>query len=252
MRRGWDAQLPKPLALKLERRYGVAAALLATHLIPCFAGERTFAGGEDLVEDGVEVNHCTVIVEGFAAQYKLLSNGRRQITALSIAGDVVDLGGLFNPLTDHGVVSIGPTTVRMASHDQLRQVMSGVPEIRSAFWRHMADDAVLYREWLVSMGRRSAIEHLARLICELCSRLNFVGLATPSGFRLPLTQADLADALGLSAVHVNRIVKQLRASGVLTIVNQNVTIRNWPRLTEIAEFRNELLSLSFDDRVAID
>lgn len=237
--------MAKALAHRLERRYGVGAATIQTHIIPALGGERLFEGGDEVVLDGSTVSHCVIIVDGFAAQYKLLPSGKRQITGICVPGDIANVGTLFWNRADHGLVALGALVVRTIAHDQLRTLMETLPDVRRAICHQQVEDLMLHRERIVSMGRRTAVEHFATLICELYWRLRSVEHAHSDGFFLPLTQTDIADAMGMSTVHVNRVIKQLRTAGVMRITGQQVTIVNWQRLCEIAGFRNHSLSAMF-------
>lgn len=237
--------MAEAFAYRLERRYGVAAETIRNHVLPVLGGEKHFQGGEELLLEGASVGHCLIILEGFAAQYKLLRSGKRQITGISVAGDIADLGTLFWSRSDHGVSALGPVIARSITHEQLRHLTAMFPDVRMALCHQLVEEIMLHRERIVSMGRRTAVEHFATLICELHWRLSCVDRARSSGFFLPLTQTDIADAMGMSTVHVNRVVKQLRIAGILRISGQQVLIENLDRLCEIAGFRNHALSALF-------
>lgn len=242
------ASLGKALSQRLEGRYGVAAAAIHTHLIPALGPERPVQSGEELMLDGSAVNHCIVVAEGSVAQYKLLPSGRRQITGICIAGDIANLTSLFLHRADHGLVTVGPAVIRTIAHEQLRQLVDTVPDIRRAVSLHLSEDLLLHRERMLSMGRRSTMQHFAIFVCELYRRLAAVDQVEPDGFRLPLTQTDIADIMGLSTVHVNRVMKQLREAGLLRMSAQRIIVDDWTRLREIAGFRNHALSTLFPEK----
>lgn len=187
---------------------------------------------------------CTVMLDGFAARYKLLSNGRRQITAIHVPGDFVNLHSFLMCVPDHGVTALTHCRVALVEQEALRRLTESSPQLTQILWTDTLIDSAIQREWLVAMGRRTALGRLAHLICELNVRLRIVALVSDNVFKLPLTQSDLADVLGLSVVHVNRILKRLRSDGIMYWNSQTIAILNWDRLCEIAEFDPSYLGLT--------
>lgn len=212
-------------------------------LLRILGREKTFSAQQDIIAAGAHNSYSSLIVEGIAARYRLLSNGRRQITALHVPGDFLDLRSFLLKDTEHGVVALTPSRVILADHDALRQLVDTKPSITRLLWMDTTIEAAIYQEWVVSMGRRSSVGRLAHLVCELFTRLRAVRRTDGFTFRLPLTQTELADVLGLSVVHVNRIVKQLRSEFVVSWNNHLVSIQDWQRLREIAEFHPAYLAL---------
>lgn len=198
--------------------------------------EKNFEMGQDFKQTEWRAAFCSLMVEGFSARYKLMSNGRRQITALHLPGDFVDLQDFLLGGSDHDVMALSSCRVALVEQEGLRALTNESPDATRLLWIDTLVDAAIQREWLVAMGRRSALGHLSHLVCELFLRLKVVGLTSNWSFRLPLTQADIADVLGLSMVHVNRMLKKLRSDDVLVWNNQVVSIINWERLVDIAEF----------------
>ncbi len=199
--------------------------------------------GRDIVSEHVRVDQSTLILSGFTARYTTLANGRRQITEINVAGDFVDLHSLLMKQMDHGIVALTDCTIVHASHADLRKLIDDHGHLARLLWLDTVIDAAIHRQWLVAMGRRSALAHLCHLICELYLRLEVVGQAESRAFDLPLSQAVLGDALGLSTVHVNRLVSELRTEGIITWVAGRVTILDWERLAGIAEFDPTYLRL---------
>jgi CRP-like cAMP-binding protein len=204
--------------------------------------------GEDIVREGDRPTESTLMLEGFAARYNLLRNGKRQITALHVPGDFADLHSFLVKKIDHAVLAITPCTVGFIPHETLHGISENHPHLTRLLGVNIAVDAAIHRQWIVSMGRRSALEHTAHLLCELFLRLRAVGLTEDDSFKLPLTQAELGDTLGLSTVHVNRVVQQLRKEGVITWRGETLVINEWERLQEIAEFDPTFLSLEVEPR----
>ena len=171
----------------------------------------------------------------------MLEDGGRQFTALQVPGDFVDLHAFLLKTMDHGIIALSACR-------RLRKITETAPHLTRLLWLDTLVDGAIHREWIVAMGRRSKISHLAHLICELYVRLKVVNRTTGLSFRLPLTQAELADVLGLSVVHMNRIVGDLRKLGAVTWADQSLTIIDWARLQEIAEFDPTYLSMVRDPR----
>jgi CRP-like cAMP-binding protein len=202
----------------------------------------------DLVREGDRPTESSLLLDGFAARYKLLRNGRRQITALHIPGDFVDLHSFLLKKMDHGVVALTRCRVGLVPHSTLHEITETHLHLGRLLWLSTLIDAAIHREWLVAMGRRPALNQIAHLVCELFLRLQAVGLTQDKSFELPLTQAELGDVLGLSTVHVNRVIQQLRADGVITWSEKRIVIEDWSHLQQIAEFDPTFLNLENEPR----
>jgi CRP-like cAMP-binding protein len=207
-----------------------------------------FGPGEDIVVQGTRPNRSTLMLEGISARYKILEDGSRQITALHVAGDFVDLHAFLLKTMDHGIVAMSPCRVAFAEHEDLKTVTETMPHLTRLLWLDTLVDGAIHREWIVAMGRRSKKSHLAHLICELYIRLKSVELVDGARFRLPLSQGEMADALGLSVVHLNKTLQLLRKEGAVRWESRLVEILDWERLTHIAEFDQTYLSLSVEPR----
>ena len=204
--------------------------------------------GEDIIREGDRPTESILLLEGFAARYNLLRKGKRQITALHVPGDFVDLHSFLVKKMDHAVLAITTCSVAGVPHETLRDISENHPHLTRLLGVNLAVDAAIHRHWIVSLGRRSALEHAAHLICEMFLRLRAVGLTEDDSFKLPLTQAELGDSLGLSTVHVNRVVQELRAKGLITWWGETLVIDDWERLQELAEFDPTFLSLESEPR----
>jgi CRP-like cAMP-binding protein len=209
---------------------------------------REVPADDDMAREGDRPTESTLLLEGFAARYKLLSNGKRQITAIHVPGDFIDLHSVLLKTMDHGVVALMPCKLCLFPHDGLRDITERMPHLGRLLWLNTLLDSAIHREWLVAMGRRPALSQVAHLICELFLRLQVVGLTEGYSFRLPLTQAELGDALGLSTVHVNRTIQELRANGLVAWRGDMVGIEDWPRLQQFAEFDPTFLNLENEPR----
>lgn len=208
----------------------------------------TFDVGSDLVVQGSRPSHSTLMLEGISARYKILEDGSRQITALHLPGDFVDLHAFLLKTMDHGIVAMSPCRVAFAQHSDLKTITETKPHLTRLLWLDTLVDGAIHREWIVAMGRRSAKSHLAHLICELYVRMQVVEMSEGASFLLPLSQSEMADALGLSLVHLNKTLQQLRRDGVVRWESKTVEILDWEGLAGIAEFEPTYLSLSVEPR----
>jgi CRP-like cAMP-binding protein len=207
-----------------------------------------FPSGSDLVQEGQRPADSSLLLAGLAARYTLLSDGARQFTAIHIAGDFVDLHSFLVKKMDHGVMALTPCRVAKVPHETLRELSERHPHLARLLWLSTLIDAAIFRQWLVGAGRRSADSHMAHLFCELLVRHRVTGIARGDSFPLPITQNELADALGLSAVHVNRVLKDLRADGLVAWRDGVLSIPEFDRLAERAEFDPTYLVLDREPR----
>ncbi|WP_419756505.1 Crp/Fnr family transcriptional regulator [Brevundimonas sp.] len=207
---------------------------------------KTVAIGSDIVREHTRPLHSTLLISGFSARYSTLEDGARQITEINVPGDFIDLHSLLMKQMDHGVVALTECVVAEAPHSGLIDITERHPHLTRLLWLDTIIDAAVHRQWLVAMGRRSGLGHLAHLVCELYLRLQAVGQTGDMTFDLPLTQAVLGDALGLSTVHVSRLISELRGEGVINWSNGQIDILDWRRLAEIAEFDPTYLRLQSD------
>jgi CRP-like cAMP-binding protein len=209
---------------------------------------RSLHPGQDIVHDGDQPSHCWLVLDGWVARYKDISQGRRQIMSFHIAGECPDLQSLHLPVMDHSLCAMSPSTVAYISHESLRVLMERFPRIAAALWRETLVDAAIFRVWMVGMGQRSARERIAHLFCEMYVKLHAVGLAEHHRVEWPLTQSSMAHALGLSNVHVNRAIQDLRGQGLVVLNKGTLTIPNWRALCDRAGF--DPVYLHIDRRAA--
>jgi CRP-like cAMP-binding protein len=195
-----------------------------------------FKADQDIVRIGDRPSQCCLLLEGYTCVYKLTSEGKRQIMALHVPGDIPDLQSLHLKVLDNSIATICPCTVGFIQHEDLRRVCERHPRVTAALWRETLVDASVFREWLLNIGRREAYTRMAHLLCEFLVRLKAVGLAEDGTFDLPITQVELADAIGTSTVHVNRVLQALRAEGLIETKSTQVTIPDWERLKEVGDF----------------
>lgn len=202
---------------------------------------RKFTAGPDLVHQGQSHQAAYILISGWAASYKLLPDGERQIVDFQIPGDFIGLRSVVLHVSDHSVEPITDIEVTEVHASDLFDVFSSAPRLATAvLWAASRDEAMVV-EHLINIGRRDAAERTAHFLLELGARLNIVGLGSKAGYACPLTQYLLADALGLSSVHVNRVLRQLREKGLLTFRDHYVTFNDYDRLTKFAEFEQTYL-----------
>jgi CRP-like cAMP-binding protein len=191
----------------------------------------------NLVREGEPPSDIIFITEGIGCRFKQRANGARQITAYLVPGDTCDLDiALLNRL-DHTIATLSPCKVARVSATTLREITENHPAIARAMRISALIDEATLREWLVNIGCRSALERIAHLFCEFLVRLRAVGLATEDSCDLPMTQHELADTTGMTTVHVNRSLQELRRRGLIELKGKNLKVLDWPRLRSLAEFK---------------
>ncbi|MCK1719921.1 Crp/Fnr family transcriptional regulator [Bradyrhizobium sp. 141] len=201
---------------------------------------KSLADGEYVLRQGDEPRSCIIVMSGLLSRQRVV-NARTQISSFYIAGDMPDLPTLHLPVADCDLCTVGSSTIAAVPHSALRDMMKESPGLTHAFWRETLIHAAIYREWVENLGSRQALGRVAHLLCELTTRMEFVGLADDGSFRLPLTQQDVADACGLSVVHVNRTIQELRREGLIEWQNHTVTLLRAKELRDVAEFSPEYL-----------
>ena len=205
---------------------------------------------QDLVREGDRPSRSCLILSGFACTYKITGEGKRQIVSFNIAGDIPDLQSLHLRVLDNGISTLSPCRVGFIPHEALRDICNRYPRLASAFWRETLIDASIFREWVLNVGRRDAYTRMAHVLCELVVRLRAVGLVVDHSCDLPITQAEFADALGVTTVHVNRVLQQMRADGVIELKGDRLNIPDWERLKQVGEFDSTYLHLENDQAAA--
>lgn len=200
------------------------------------ARPRRYAARKDLIREGDETGPMLVVLEGWLCRYKILPNGTRQIMAFLMPGDACDLHIKMLEEMDHSIQAVAPAQVATVSRTEMQSMMDEHPNIARAMYTAQLVDEGIMRAWIVSMGRRSSVERVAHLICELYLRARNIGLTHDGDFALPLSQIVLADALGMTPVHINRVLKELRLTGAMALSRGSVTIINPEKLVQIAGF----------------
>ncbi|AZN72026.1 Crp/Fnr family transcriptional regulator [Georhizobium profundi] len=203
---------------------------------------KQFGANDDIVRSGTHPGESCFIVGGFAARAQYLADGGRQLDQLHVTGDFVDLHSLHLRQMDHSVIAIGPCGVAFVRHDELVSTMAHSPRLTWLLWQLTVLDGALARTWMTCLGRRRADAAMAHLVCELLTRLRRLGAAPNNCFQFPATQADMADMLGISTVHINRILAELRSRRLLTWSRHEVHVLDFERLAHIADFDETYLA----------
>jgi CRP-like cAMP-binding protein len=217
-------------------------------LLTRVTGERVrhFTQHEDIVAENSKPEVMILVLSGWASRYKVLEDGRRQIMAFFLPGDMCDLNVFLLRRMDHAIGAHTPVTVAEITRETYEELMHAYPRVVRALWWESLVSAAIQREWAMNLGQRDAAERVAHLFCEVFYRLKAVGLTVQNACELPLTQAELGEATGLSAVHVNRTLQELRASKLITLRGKVLTIPDLEALEAAALFSPAYLHLDHE------
>jgi CRP-like cAMP-binding protein len=202
---------------------------------------RQVADGEIVLRQGEAASRCVFVVSGFLYQARIVGD-RSQILAFHVPGDMPCLHTLLVSPMDADLVSLGPTMVGYVAHSQVRQLLDSSIHLTRAFWRETLIDAAISRQWIARLGAQAALSKVAQLICELAARLEVVGLLDDGCFQIPMTQRHVADACGLSIVHVNRTIQELRHRGLIAWEGNQIELLRPDELRRLADFTPDYLS----------
>ncbi|MDQ4086905.1 MAG: Crp/Fnr family transcriptional regulator [Pseudomonadota bacterium] len=194
--------------------------------------------------------HCGLLVSGFAFRQKVTGDGARQIVGLYMPGDAIDLQNLFLEVADHSVQTLTPAEICYIPREALRDLALSRPKIAHALSVAAVIDGSIFREWVLNVGRRDSRTRMAHLLCEVAVRLQSDQIADDFAFDLPMTQEQLADALGLTSVHVNRTLQSLEADGLISRSRRRVTIPDWKQLRDAGDFNQRYLHLDQQPQAA--
>ncbi|PVE25301.1 Crp/Fnr family transcriptional regulator [Microvirga sp. KLBC 81] len=198
---------------------------------------------QDIVREGDHPSRSFTILSGFTCTYKMTGDGQRQIVAFCIPGDVPDVQSLHLKVLDISVATLTPCSVGFITHEDLWDLCMRYPRIAAAFWRETLVEGAIFREWVLNVGRREAYPRMAHVLCELLVRLRAVGLVEDHACNLPITQGEFADALGVSTVHVNRVLQELRADGLIELKGDRLKVPDWEKLKQAGDFDPTYLHL---------
>lgn len=210
-------------------------------LIAATARPRRYAARQDLIREGDRPGPVFVILDGWAYRYKILPSGTRQVLAFLMPGDSCDLHVALLAEMDHGIQTVTSASVATIGRDEMAAILDSHPNIARAMYTAQLIDEGTMRAWITSMGRRSSIERVAHLMCELYLRARNIGLTSETTFALPLSQLLLADSLGMTPVHLNRVLKELRLAGAMTLKRGSLVITDPVKLVQIAGFDENYL-----------
>ncbi len=202
---------------------------------------KSMSPGSYLVREGEPPTGCGVLVSGFAYRQKLTGDGGRQILSIHIPGEALDFQNVFLNIADHSVQMLTRGQVALVARAEIQKIARSSPAIGHAILVSILVEASIFREWILNVGRRDAKSRLAHVLCELAVRLDHHGLAEEMGYHLPMTQAELADALGLTPVHLNRVIRALELDGLLVRSKRELTFPDWERMRHMADFNDRYL-----------
>lgn len=231
-----------PLIRKLQTIFDLSAeeqqAIRDLRVVGC-----DLEADKDIVRERDEPARCCLVLEGLLCRYKMTEPGKRQILSFHISGDIPDLQSLHLTSMDHSLATMCPSKVAFIPHEVVNQLIAAHPRIGHAFWRDTLVDASIFREWELNLGQRSAYAKLAHIFCEMYVRMRAVGRTRGQSYTFPITQDELGAATGLSAVHVNRTMQQLRDKGLIRTAGRELVIEDWKGLQTAGEFNTRFLHL---------
>ena len=231
-----------PALKKLRRRFEISTEEERV-IRDSIAEVRRVPSGQVVIRAGEVLNSTMLLLDGWLARSKDLAGGERQVTQLHVPGDFADLHSFTLKRLDHDVCSVSECRVAVVPHERLQAVADHHPRLAHTLWFSTNIDGAIQRELALSLGQRSAIARMAHLFCELHVRLSIVGRTSNDGYDFPLTQRELSECLGLTVVHANRTLQELRRRGLIELENRRLTIRNRRGLEGVAEFDPSYLYL---------
>ena len=229
------AKLERRAPLPLEAR----DALLALPV-----SHREYASNDVIVAAGSKATYCVMIESGLVSRAKSIDDGKRQIVAFHVPGDAVDLQTVLFARSDHDIRSHTQTRVCLAAHTDILALTRDYPVLANALWLDTLVDSAIFREWTVNVGQRNARERIAHLLLEMAARFEPIGLVSNDSFDFPVTQTNLAEALGLSLVHLNKSLQSLSKAGYLVFKERRIVLKKRAELIEIAGFHDDYLYLN--------
>jgi CRP-like cAMP-binding protein len=204
---------------------------------------RKVQAGQYLVWDGDRPQHTCLLISGFAIRHKIAGNGGRQIVSIHMRGDIVDLQNSLLGTADHNVQMLTNGEIAMIPVDAMRDLAFNHPSVGMAMWYETLVEGSIFREWVLNVGRRDARTRIAHLLCELALRMEGAGLGEHINYELPITQEQLADAVSLTSVHVNRTLMKLQQDGLITRNRRMITVVDWKKMMSEADFEPRYLHI---------
>ena len=234
--------LLRPLIRKLGQAANLTPAAEAV-LLKLHPLIKDFGPDEPVVREGDRPKHVAVVITGFVYRYKMVDAAKRQIMAFHIAGDMPDLQGLHLDVMDHAVAASVHSRIALIPHPAMFSLMEKHPSLAHSLWRESQIDAAIFREWVVNVGRRDGPSRTAHLFCEMLTKAKAVGLNEADECDLPVSQTELADATGMSAVHINRVIQKLRKDNLIRLHAKRLSVLDWEGLKELGDFDPAYLHL---------
>jgi CRP-like cAMP-binding protein len=209
----------------------------------------TIAKSRSLISESDEVEHCWVLLSGYCVRYKIVGDGGRQIISIHMMGDLVDLQNALLGVADHGVQCLTECRMAKIPIEAVRALTNSHPTVKDALWFDTLVDGSIHREWVANVGRRDATTRIAHLLCEFALKLEAIHPGDQLDYELPMTQDQLADATGLTSVHVNRVLKSLESDGLIQrATSKSVVIGDWKKLAQAGDFHRTYLHLDAANR----
>jgi CRP-like cAMP-binding protein len=208
---------------------------------------KSLAPGSYAVREGEPPSGCGVLVSGFAYRQKLTGDGGRQILSIHIPGEALDFQNIFLNVADHSVQMLTRGHLAVIPRAEIQEVARHSAAIGHAILVSTLVESSIFREWILNVGRRDAKSRLAHVLCELAVRLDAHSLTDDMGYHLPMTQAELADALGLTPVHLNRVIRSLELDGLINRSKREIAFPDWERMRDIADFNDRYLHLAVQE-----
>lgn len=244
-----DSSTLQPMVVKLSYWHKLddedrAALLALPHTV------RNVEQHSYLVREFDRALHCCILLKGFAVRQKVVAGGLRQICSIHMKGELVDLQNSMLGIADHSVQMLTAGRIATISRAAIQEIAFERPNIARAMWIDTLVDGSIFREWIANVGRRDARTKIAHLLCEFALRLKVAGLGEQNDYELPMTQEQLADATGLTSVHVNRTIRLLESEGLITRSNaRSIIIGDWRKLASVGDFNSSYLHLHESDPV---
>src|SRR3954469_532207 len=247
MQSGTNSSTLEPMVEKLAYRGDLSAKDCAAIMALPFTIQK-LERGQYIVREREIAKHSCVMLAGYSVRSKIVATGARQIVAIHMKGELVDLQNSLLQVADHSVEALSAGKVAMIPREEVIRLTLARPQIAHAMWIDTLVDASIFREWIANVGRRDALTRIAHLLCEFAVRLRLAGLGQSTHHELPLTQEQLADATGLTSVHVNRTLKALEREGLIERPNpRSIAIGDWRKLAEVGDFDTNYLHLRDDE-----
>jgi CRP-like cAMP-binding protein len=225
----------EPALRKLEKRVKLSAEDRLAFLGMPFS-LRELNAGSYIVRERDQIKNCCILLSGFAFRSKIVGNGGRQILSIHVPGDIVDIQHAMLRIADHNIQMLTTGEVALFPAAAVEEIAFKHPTIGHALWLETLVEGSIFREWITNVGRRDARTRISHLLCEFTVRLHTAGLTEGHRYELPMTQEQLGDATGLTAVHVNRTMQGLRTEGLISSDKRAITIEDWKRLTTVGDF----------------